>query len=199
MTQGLDYNTQRSKMPMPEYGRGIFTMIEHALSLDDRSERQRCAENIIRTMRMMHPELRQQPDSEQKLWDHLAIMSDFKLDIDYPYDIESAHAVKRRPEPLPLPKHNVEVRHYGNLVFQMLDRIVEMPEGAERNALLARAANQMKRDLIQWGHTSSSEERVADDIRRFTNDKVELRKDFKFEHIQMPERKTSSNNKKKKK
>lgn len=197
MTNGIDYNTQRKAMPMPEYGRGIYTMIEHAMSLDNRAERQQCAQAIIKTMRTMHPELKQQPDSEQKLWDHLAIMSNFELDIDYPYDIEQAKASKQRPEPMKYPKQKPLIRHYGSVVMQMIDSIINMEKGPQRDELIRLTANQMKRDLLQWGHSSSSEERVIDDLARLSDGAIQLDTNFKFEHVQLPGNNQSKKKKKK--
>ena len=83
----MQYNTQQKRMPLPEYGRSIQNMVDHALTIEDRSERQRCANTIINIMGNMFPHLRDIPDFKHKLWDHLAIMADFKLDIDYPYEV----------------------------------------------------------------------------------------------------------------
>ena len=83
----MQYNTQQKRMPLPEYGRSIQNMVDHALTIENRSERQRCANTIINIMGNMFPHLRDIPDFKHKLWDHLAIMADFKLDIDYPYEV----------------------------------------------------------------------------------------------------------------
>ena len=91
--EGLDYNTQREKLLMPEYGREVQKMVDLAISLPTKSERQRCAATIIRIMDRMYPQNRQLADHEQKLWDHLALMSQFKLDIDYPYDVAQAATI----------------------------------------------------------------------------------------------------------
>ena len=82
----MQYNTQQKRMPLPEYGRSIQNMVDYALTIQDRAERQRCANTIINIMGNMFPHLRDVPDFKHKLWDHLAIMSGFELDIDYPYD-----------------------------------------------------------------------------------------------------------------
>src|SRR3712207_22812 len=99
--EGLDYNTQREKLILPEYGREIQKMVDHAVTIENRSERQQCAETIIATMARMFPNESSRADGEQKLWDHLAIMSDFKLDIDYPVDISKAQNIHVKPQPLP--------------------------------------------------------------------------------------------------
>lgn len=89
----MQYNTQQKRMPLPEYGRSIQNMVDHALTIEDRSERQRCANTIINIMGNMFPHLRDIPDFKHKLWDHLAIMADFKLDIDFPEGDEKQNLV----------------------------------------------------------------------------------------------------------
>ena len=98
----MQYNTQQKRMPLPEYGRSIQNMVSHALTIEDRAERQRCANTIINIMGNMFPHLRDVPDFKHKLWDHLAIMSDFKLDIDYPYEIIRKDNLNTRPEVIAL-------------------------------------------------------------------------------------------------
>ena len=89
----MEYNTQQRRLPLPEYGRSVQNMVDHALTIEDRAERQRCANTIINIMGGMFPHLRDVPDFKHKLWDHLAIMADFKLDIDYPYEEDRKHLI----------------------------------------------------------------------------------------------------------
>ena len=114
------------------------------------------------------------PDHKHKLWDHLALMSGFKLDIDYPYDISEAKKMMARPNPMPYPMKRIPVRHYGNMMFEIFDILKSMPAGAERDELARLAANQMKRDLFQWGHGSSDDEKVVSDIAAYTGGKIQL-------------------------
>ena len=101
---------------MPEYGRGIQNMVDYALTLKSRSERQRCAYTIVSIMGNMFPHLRDVPDFKHKLWDHLAVMADYKLDIDYPYEIRPKQDVGRKPEPMAYPMKKIRYRHYGALL-----------------------------------------------------------------------------------
>ena len=94
----MQYNTQQEHLPLPEYGRGIQNMVNHAMTIEDRAERQRCANTIVNIMGSMFPHLRDVPDFKHKLWDHLAIMSDFKLDIDYPFEVVKPEEFVMRPE-----------------------------------------------------------------------------------------------------
>lgn len=172
--KGLDYNTQREKLILPEYGREVQSIIDYAVALPDRAERQRCANAIIAIMERMMPQTQNTPDHKHKLWDHLALMSGFKLDIDYPYDISEAKKMMARPNPMPYPMKRIPVRHYGNMMFEIFDILKSMPAGAERDELARLAANQMKRDLFQWGHGSSDDEKVVSDITAYTGGKIQL-------------------------
>ncbi|MCM1078586.1 MAG: DUF4290 domain-containing protein [Bacteroidales bacterium] len=172
--EGLDYNTRRERMKMPEYGRCVHAMIKQCMAMENRSDRQRGAENIVKTMELMHPEIRQTPDYKQKLWDHLAIMCDFRLDIDYPFDISAAKKAACRPSPMDYPKSRIPVRHYGNLVFQALEHIKGMPPGPARDEACRVIANQMKRDVIQHGSAIPENERILSDIAQFTDGMIQL-------------------------
>ena len=172
--KGLDYNTQREKLILPEYGREVQSIIDYAVALPDRAERQRCANAIIAIMERMMPQTQNTPDHKHKLWDHLALMSGFKLDIDYPYDISEAKKMMARPNPMPYPMKRIPVRHYGYMMFEIFDILKSMPAGAERDELARLAANQMKRHLFQWGHGSSDDEKVVSDIAAYTGGKIQL-------------------------
>lgn len=180
---GLDYNTQRESLVLPEYGREVQNMVNHALSLEDRAERQRCAETIVVTMERMFPQMKESADYKQKLWDHLALMSNFQLDIDWPYDVSQAKAMSTPPEPMNYPAKKILVRHYGRMLFDIFDKLKSMPAGGERDELVQLAANQMKRDLMQWSH-GYSDEKVADDLARYTDGKIQIDLNtFKFEKV----------------
>ncbi|MCR5238994.1 MAG: DUF4290 domain-containing protein [Prevotella sp.] len=172
--QGLDYNTHRDKLLMPEYGREIQKMVDYAIGLTEKSERQSCAQEIIRMMETKVPELRDNVDFEQTLWDHLYLMSHKQLDIDWPYDVTAAEKLQNKPNAIPLPQENMRMRHYGKLLEQLFERLKSMPEGEERDALVYYTANQMKRNLTTWGHGSMSDEKVADDLARYTDGIIQL-------------------------
>ena len=182
--EGLDYNTQREKLVLPEYGREIQSMVDHAVGIKDRAERQHCAESIIATMDHMFPDGADAEEHHRKLWDHLAIMSGFKLDIDYPFAVKQAEDIAKRPDPMDYPKTRIPVRHYGSMMFELFDRLKNMEPGKERDELVKLTANQMRRDLAQWSHGSCDEEKVAADLARFTDGKIHLDlKNFKFEKL----------------
>lgn len=197
---GMDYNTQREKLLMPEYGREVQAMVQHAISLPTKEERQRCAEKIVETMARMVPQNGDRTEHNQKLWDHLAFISQFKLDIDYPVDVSNAAKIVSRPEPIAYPAQNIPVRHYGKMIFETFEKLKNMPEGEERDALARMTANQMKRNLITWGHGSNNEERVASDLARFTDGVIQLDLDtFAFDKTigkEMPQQTTKKRKRK---
>ena len=186
--KGLDYNTKREKLMMPEYGREIQKMIDLAVSLPTKEERQKCANTIIQLMETKVPQLADSNDYEQTLWDHLYLMSHKQLDIDWPFDVSEAEKILSKPQPMQLPKDELKLRHYGKLVSELFEKLKSMPEGEERDTLIFYTANQMKRDLATWGHGSIEDERVANDLARYTDGVIQLDLNtFKFEKVSVTE------------
>ncbi len=195
--KGLDYNTQRTKLILSEYGREIHKMVEYACELPTKEERLKCAMTIIRQMENKNPQLMENADYEQTLWNHLYLMSHRELDIDWPYDVSEADKILSKPDPMPLPDGHIKLRHYGHLVEELLELLKTMPEGEEYDALVSKTANQMKRDLVLWGHGSAEDERVADDLARYTNGKIQLDlSTFKFDKVSPSDIKQSGKKKK---
>ena len=195
--KGLDYNTQRTKLILSEYGREIQKMVEYACELPTKEERLKCAMSIIRQMENKNPQLMENADYEQTLWNHLYLMSHRELDIDWPYDVSEADKILSKPDPMPLPDGHIKLRHYGHLVEELLELLKTMPEGEEYDALVSKTANQMKRDLVLWGHGSAEDERVADDLARYTNGKIQLDlSTFKFDKVSPSDIKQSGKKKK---
>lgn len=170
----MDYNTQRETMPMPEYGRAVQDMVEHALTIEDRAKRQQCANTIIGIMGSMFPSLRDVPDFQGKLWDHLAYMSGYKLDIDYPVEITRIDKEKQRPDMISYPQNKIRFRHYGQIVPGMIRQAMEMEDGPERRQLVRLLAVQMKKDLLTWNRELASDERIAQDIAYYSDGQLSL-------------------------
>lgn len=197
--KGLDYNTSRTPLLQPEYGREIQKMIDYALTLPTKDERQRCAEEIVRLMGTKVPQMHGNANYEQMLWDHLYIMSGKALDIDWPYDVTGAEKICKKPAPMKYTqaKDQVKLRHYGHLLEGVFAKLAAMPEGPERDELARLTANQMKNDLATWGHGSADEEKVISDIARFTDGKIQFDPGtFKFDTVR-PDRDAAGYSKKK--
>ena len=184
--KGLDYNTQREKLVMSEYGREIQKMVDVAIGLPTKEERMRCAQDIIQQMENKNPMVRASDDYEQTLWDHLYLMSRKQLDIDWPFDVSNAEKITGKPLPMEHPKKDEKsyLRHYGRLMTKVFEELKTMPEGAERDELVRQTANQMKRDLMMWGHGTADNEKVVDDLARFTDGKIQINlNSFRFDNI----------------
>ena len=197
--QGLDYNTQREKLLLPEYGREIQKMVDHAVSLPIREDRLRCAKSIVKMMAGKLPQANDNAGYQQMLWDHLYIMSHKQLDIDWPYDVSGAERLLAKPEPLKRPQQNISQRHYGRLVEELTEKLKAMPAGDERDQLARHTANQMKRDLVVWGHGSTDDEKVASDLALLTDGTIQIDLDsFSFEPVRLESQAKTSRKKKKK-
>ena len=174
MTQSYNYNTQRKKMALPEYGRSVQNMVDYAMTIEDRAERQRCANTIVNIMGSMFPHLRDIPDFKHKLWDHLAIMSDFKLDIDYPYEIVKPDNLTVKPERIPYSAGHIRYRHYGRAIELLIQKAVELPDGDEKRQLIRMIASHMKKDYITWNKDTVEDQKIFDDIREMSDGKISL-------------------------
>ena len=172
--KGLDYNTKRETLLLPEYGREIQRMVDYAIGLPAREERNACANTIVRMMATKMPNAAESNDGFRALWDHLYLMGRGQLDIDWPCDVSEAEKITQKPQQMPIRKNQVKLRHYGHLVEECFDILKTMPEGAEKDKLVWLTANQMKRDLATWGRGTMDDERVADDLARYTDGRVQL-------------------------
>ena len=170
----MDYNTKREKLIMPEYGRGIQQMVEHCKTIADKGERMRCARTIIGTMANTAEQTADREDFQKKLWNHLAAMAQYELDIDYPVEIERMDDEDARPDQLPYPQHRIKKRNYGAIVEQFTEHLATMEEGQQRDELTVLVANHMKRDLSNWSTDSMSDDKVADDMAHYTDGKIQL-------------------------
>lgn len=159
---------------MPEYGRGVQQMVEHCKTIEDRDERLYCARTIITTMASMAEQTADKEDFQKKLWNHLAAIAQYELDIDYPVEIERLDDESFRPDALPYPQQRIKMRHYGAIVEHFSDSLADMEATPQRDELVRMLANHMKRDLSNWSTDSMSDEKVADDLAYYTHGQVQL-------------------------
>lgn len=164
----IQYNTEKSSLLMSEYGRIVQEMVEHCMTIEDRQERLKCATSIVAVMANLGQEKLANPEVQTKLWNHLALISRFQLDLDYPVDIIPQAEASMRPAPMSLPQANIRHKHYGRIVEQALQKLTEMPEGEERDALVQQTADRMKQNLFTWNPDVMSEEKVTHDIDVYT-------------------------------
>lgn len=172
--QGLDYNTQRDKLKLMAYGREIQQMVEVCMSLPTRAERQACAETIIDAMKhVVHSQLSMK-ERIPMLWYHLAMMSDFKLDVDYPVEIVHEDKMDVQPKKIPYKPERMHMRQYGRMIQGLCEKLKEMEPSDERNALAVDTANQMYRIMQQWGTATADKEKIVSDLARYTDGTVQM-------------------------
>ena len=157
----MKYNTEEKKLVMPEYGRNIQNMVDYCITIQDREERKRCADTIINIMGNMFPHLRDVNDFKHILWDHLAIMADFKLDIDYPYEIVKKEDLYSRPPRIPYNNSRIRYRHYGKTLEKMIQKATEFEPGVEKDQLIKLLATQMKKSFLTWNKESVDDRRYS--------------------------------------
>ena len=150
----MEYNTQRNHLTIPVYGRNIQKMIDQCIALEDREKRTKTAELIINVMSQMTPKNREIGDFKQKLWDHLMIISDFRLDVDSPYPPPDRSILTSKPDKVPYQDNHIRYRHYGKNIEMMILKAVEYPEGNEKDTLVKVIANHMKKSYLNWNRAS---------------------------------------------
>jgi hypothetical protein len=176
----MDYNTTRNKLVLPEYGRNIQKMVNYAVEIEDREERNRVAAAIIQIMGNIKPQYREISDFKHKLWDHLAIISDFKLDIDFPYEVPKKETFYQKPRPVPYPINNPRYKHYGSTIEKLIQTAVEMEHGDEREELIRVIANHMKKLFLTWNKDSVTDDVIFSDLKELSGGKLDVEKDLKL-------------------
>ena len=144
----MQYNTQQKRMPLPEYGRSIQNMVDHALTIEDRAERQRCANTIINIMGNMFPHLRDVPN------------------------------LNTRPEVIPYPSTKIRYRHYGRTLEVLIKKAIDFPEGDEKQNLIALICNHMKKDYMAWNKDTVDDRKIAEDLYELSGGKLQLTDDI---------------------
>ncbi len=167
------YNTQKKKLVLPEYGRNIQEMVDHCLVIKDREERKKCAYAVVEIMGNMFPHLRDVNDFKHILWDHLAIMSDFKLDIDFPYEVVKEEDLNTHPDKLNYSRPTMKYRHYGKLLEKMIVIAADMEEGEKKDFLITQLTTQMKKSYMQW-NKDVDDEKILSDLFELSGGKIEL-------------------------
>ncbi len=176
----MEYNTTRSKMNISEYGRNIQKMIEQIMTIEDRERRNYLARATISVMGQLNPHLRDVNDFKHKLWDHLFIMSDFKLDVDSPYPIPSRETLTRKPEPLDYSSNNITFKHYGRHIEQIIEKACAMEDGQVKDALVKLIANHLKKSYLTWNRDAVTDEEIAAHLNILSNGKIKLQQDIKL-------------------
>ncbi len=170
----LEYNTERTLMSIPEYGRNVQNMINHCLTLTDKEERNKCAKAIIVVMGQVTPQLRDVEDYNHRLWDHLFIMSNFQLDVDSPYPKPSADFFEKKPDKIPYPQRKIKNGHYGIIMEDLIDAAVKLPDGEEKLFLVKRIANLLKTSFLLWNRNTVNDEVIVKHLEQYSKGQLTI-------------------------
>lgn len=171
----MEYNTQRKKLILPVYGRNVQSMVDYTMTIPDRTQRLHCAEKIVEIMAGMYPKGNQRTDLVQMLWDHLAYMSNYQLDIDWPFEITKV-TEEEKPAPMPYPMNRISLRHYGHLTESLIAEVKEMEDSPKRDALIGLLTNQMRKNLYysNANRNAMNNKRISDDLYRLSEGKIDV-------------------------
>ncbi len=176
----MDYNSNRKQLILPEYGRNIQNMVNYIMTIEDRDLRNIAAQSLIDVMGNLFPYLRDVADFKHKLWDHLAIMADFKLDIDYPYDPPGPTLLSGKPNTVPYNSGDITYKHYGRIVEMMIKRAAEFEEGPEKESIVQMIADHMKKCYLTWNKETVDDEKVMADFNELSKGKIDVPEDFQL-------------------
>jgi hypothetical protein len=174
VVQYLEYNAERPQLIIPEYGRHLQKLIDQAVAVEDRDERNKFARYIIQVMGSLNPHLRDVPDFQHKLWDQIFIMSNFKLEVDSPYPIPSREVLQLRPDPLDYPQKSPKYRFYGNNIKYMIDVANSWEDGELKGALIKVIANHMKKSYLSWNKDTVTDAVIFEHLYELSDGKINL-------------------------
>lgn len=170
----MSYNTQQPRLIIPEYGRNIQRMVDHCCSLETKEERNKCARNIIQVMGQLNPHLRDVPDFTHKLWDHLLVISDFKLDVDSPYPKPARETFDTKPERVSYPSRKIKYRHYGKLIEEIIQKAKDFKEGDEKEYLKRIVATQLKKSYLTWNKDTVLDEVIFQHLEELSDGSLKM-------------------------
>lgn len=170
----LEYNAEREKLIIPEYGRHIQKLVNHCVAIEDREERNKMAGAIVQVMGNMQPHLRDVPDFQHKLWDQIFIMSDYRLDVDTPYPKPEREVLQAKPEPLAYPRSASKYRFYGNNIQIMIDTALTWEEGEMKDALVYAIANHMKKCYLNWNKDTVDDDVILSHLKDLSGGELSL-------------------------
>jgi len=192
---------------LPEYGRNVQNMIRHAMEIENREERNRAAQAIIEVMGQLNPHLRDVDDFRHKLWTHLFIMSDFKLDVDSPYDIPKKEMLDEKPDSMEYPKSKIRYGHYGQYTQKILEASENVASDEEKEYLTRQMGNFMKRQFLSHNNSAVENNVIAEQLSELSKGNLKIenpdelittKQMLKTITPQNNNRRSSNNNRKKK-
>lgn len=170
----LEYNTERERLQITEYGRNVLKMVEHLKEIPDKAKRSEQAVSVVKTMELLNPGVKAQEDWEHKLWDQLYIIAGFDLDIDAPYPCPVKEEFETRPVPLPMKGTKIKASHYGRNIETIIDLICKEPDGETKTALIHSLATYMRTQYLIWNKDSVADETIFADIEKLSDYRIKV-------------------------
>jgi hypothetical protein len=176
----MEYNSKREKLIIPEYGRNVQKMIEYTVGIEDPEKRLKSAEVIIGIMAQLNPAVKENSDYLHTLWDHMYIISKFRLVVDSPFPPPSPEELEKKPDKIPYSNRNIKFRHYGRNISEIIDKAIEFEEGEEKDALITTIANHLKKSYLNWNRESVTDETIAHHLKEMSKGQLSLDEDARL-------------------
>ena len=182
-TTGLDYNTSREKLAMPEYGRTVLKMIEQLQAIPDKEKRSEQARAVVKVMEILNPQVRTQENYEQKLWDHLYMIAGYDIDIDSPFPRPEEENFTTRPVAIPMKDTPIKATHYGRNIERIIDLLCNEPDGEVKTEMLRCLAIYMRQQYLIWNKDSVADETIFKDIVKLSGNRLSIPEGLKLSEI----------------
>lgn len=170
----LEYNTERERLQITEYGRNVLKMVEHLKEIPDRAKRSEQAVAVVKTMELLNPGVKAQEEWEHKLWDQLYIIAGFDLDIDSPFPCPVKEEFETKPVPLPMKGAKIKATHYGRNIEKIIDLLCGEPDGEVKTAMIRSLANYMRTQYLIWNKDSVADETIFADIEKLSDYRLKV-------------------------
>jgi hypothetical protein len=170
----MEYSKKEKRLRMPEYGRIVQNMVDHAINIPDRAERNAAIQIIIDVMGNINPTLRDNRDYKHKLWDHLHLIADFQLDIDCPFEVPSMDYFRGKPDRVPYPVSKIRFRHYGKIAEQLIEKALLITDEEKKFEYTRQIANHMKISYLTWNKDNVTDEIILIALRELSRDRLTL-------------------------
>ncbi|WP_370089435.1 DUF4290 domain-containing protein [Ekhidna sp.] len=174
METSLEYNTQRVQLKLREYGRNVQNLVAHLKTIKEKEERNKKAATLVELMKMINPDLGNDNESDQKVWDDLHIISNFELDIEGPFPKPDPSVLDRKPERLKYYSNEIKFRHYGRSVELLIDQAVAMEDPKEQEGAVVAIGRLMKGFFQTWNKESIEDEQILKNIKRMSDNKLDI-------------------------
>lgn len=189
----MQYNTTLEKLKLPEFGRNVQMMVDYCRTIENRNERQHCAETIINIMARVFPDAANKKENHPALWNLFAALADYDIDIDFPVEIVPKDDLMRMPQPIDYPEDDIVYRHYGHLTQQLIAEAVKMPAGREKDAFIELIAKHMRNTFFTWGNGNVDNERIIKDLKALSNGELQFDEEQLYTLLSGGNKQSSSN------